>query len=220
MSNSVSIDVPSTGFVLIGQGPGVVSTISEKGIVRIAVGTDPLTTLAPIQDLGQDTRSRRVSSSDPIWGIAKNSKLVGVTYTPDTPQVASASDGSAISGATLPSGKGILGWLSYIQDVLSRTLLAKKFAITQTVYSINSASKIIVPADSERKYLAWQVISGQDVCVSVGELAEFGKGQIYTGPDDVNKQGAGQEWQNCAPTNAFSAICNGANTATLVVWVG
>ena len=96
----------------------------------------------------------------------------------------------------------------------------RKFKIKQTVVTVTDASSVLVGSNLERRYLAFQVVSGNDVCVSTEATCVFGRGIMYTGPVQVGKQGASEDFSGQVPTNGFTVCCATGNTALVVVWEG
>lgn len=98
-------------------------------------------------------------------------------------------------------------------------VIPTSYNIVQSIINVGVTSTQLVPANPNRKYLAFMVVGTADVTISAGtSAAVFGQG-IICQSGGANLQGSGQEFSNGVPTNAFQciALTTGSN---IIVWEG
>lgn len=95
---------------------------------------------------------------------------------------------------------------------------SNQITISQTSLAVTASSQTLIAANANRKYLQFMVIGTQDVTISPASPAVFGAGLIYSNGGS-NAQGASEDFQGRAPTNAFYAIAAGTGS-TIYVWEG
>lgn len=139
------------------------------------------------------------------------------SFSPTAPvKSAGASGIGDQADAAATSAAGAQSLVSLQKGILARQL---PFTITQTTFAVTTAAQQFIAANPGRKYLQWMVIGAADVTIAPGASGvTVGAGLIYQA-GGAGKQGASEEFQVNAPTNAFQCIA-GAAGSTLIVWEG